>query len=303
MAFPGPQGAFPTKDETADYLEAYAARFDLPVELGARVDRLSRDGERFTVSAGDRRYEADNVVVAMATFQVPSVPRFASQLDRDVVQMHSSAYCNPSQLQDGGVLIVGAGNSGAEIGLDVVGRHQTWVSGRGVGHVPFRIETPLGRNLLVPFVLRFLYHRVMTIDTPMGRRMRPKVLSHGGPLVRVKPGDLSDAGVERVPRTAGVREGLPVVGDGRLLDVANVIWATGYRPGFSWIDLPIFADENGSMEPKHVRGIVPDMPGLYFVGLFFLYAMSSGLLGGVGRDAEYVVRHLASRVDNGSKAS
>ncbi|WP_372910322.1 flavin-containing monooxygenase [Salinigranum sp.] len=293
MDVPGSPYAFPTKDEVADYLETYARRFDLPVELGVRVDGLERSGDSFIVTAGDRRVEADNVVVAMGSYQVPKVPDFAVELSEDVVQLHTSDYRNPGQLRDGGVLVVGAGNSGAEIALDVADGHETWLSGRDVGHVPFHIDSWVGRHLGVPFVMRVLFHRILTTGTPVGRRLRPKVLSQGGPLVRTKPSDLAAAGVERVPRTTGVRESRPVVGDD-VLDVENVIWCTGFRPDFSWMDFPIFDGEEQPKEPVHVRGIVPDEPGLYFVGLFFLYAMTSGLFTGVGRDAEYVVGHLTS---------
>ncbi|WP_101297096.1 flavin-containing monooxygenase [Halegenticoccus soli] len=310
MDFPGSPYAFPTKNEVADYLETYAQRFDLPVELGVRVDGLERSGDGFLVTAGDRRIESDNVVVAMASYQVPKVPDFAAELSDDIVQLHTSDYRNPDQLQDGNVLVVGAGNSGAEIALDVAGasrrlqarrgasrpvasEHETWLSGRDVGHVPFHIDSWVGRHLGVPFVMRVLFHRIFTTGTPIGRRIRPKVLSQGGPLVRTKPSDLAAAGVERVPRTTGVRDGRPVVGDD-VLDVKNVIWCTGFRPDFSWIDLPIFDEKEQPKEPVHVRGVVPDEPGLYFVGLFFLYAMTSGLFTGVGRDAKYVVDHLTS---------
>ncbi|WP_336345201.1 flavin-containing monooxygenase [Halalkalicoccus ordinarius] len=310
MDFPGSPYAFPTKSEVADYLEAYAQRFDLPVELGVRVDGLERSGDGFLVTAGDRRIEADTVVVAMASYQVPKVPDFAAELSDDVVQLHTSDYRNPDQLQDGDVLVVGAGNSGAEIALDVAAsrrlqarrsasrpvasEHETWLSGRDVGHVPFHVDSWVGRHLGVPFVMRVLFHRIFTTGTPIGRRIRPKMLSQGGPLVRTKPGDLAAAGVERVPRMTGVRDGRPVVGDDDVLDVENVVWCTGFRPDFSWIELPIFDGKEQPKEPVHVRGVVPDEPGLYFVGLFFLYAMTSGLFTGVGRDAEYVVDHLTS---------
>lgn len=294
MDYPGSAYAFPTKDEVADYLETYAQRFGLPVELGIRVDGLERSSDGFLVTAGDRRIKADNVVVAMASYQVPKVPDFAAELPDDVVQLHTSDYRNPDQLQDGDVLVVGAGNSGAEIALDVADEHETWLSGRDVGHVPFHIDSWVGRHLGVPFVMRVLFHRILTTGTPIGRRKRPKMLSQGIQLVRVKPSDLAAAGVERVPRTTGVRDGRLVVGDDDVLDVKNVIWCTGFRPNFSWIDLPIFDGKEQHKEPVHVRGVVPDEPGLYFVGLFFLYAMTSGLFTGVGRDAEYVVDHLTS---------
>jgi putative flavoprotein involved in K+ transport len=295
MPFPGPAHSFSTKDEVADYLEGYAARFELPVRTGVRVERLSRNGSRFLIKAGTRLFEAENVVVAMASHQVPRVPPFAHELDPGVVQLHSAEYRNPSQLQEGPVLVVGVGNSGAEIAVEVVKEHPTWLAGKEAGHVPFRIERAPARYVFLPLMFRFIGHRVLTVRTPIGRKMRPKLLSHGAPLVRVKPKDLAAAGIERVPRVVGVRDGLPLLEDGRVLEAANVIWCTGFRPDFSWIDLPVFGNDEEPKEPIHRRGIVAAQPGLYFVGLFFLYAMSSGFLPGVGRDAEYIVKDIASR--------
>jgi len=295
IPFPAPAHSFPTKDQVADYLQSYAARFELPVQTGVRVDRLSRNGDRFMVAAGDRRFEADHVVVAMATYQVPRVPPFAPELDPDVLQLHAGQYRNPSQLQDGGVLVVGVGNSGAEIALEVASRHPTWLAGKESGHVPFRIEGPAARHIFQPLLFRVIGHRVLTVDTPIGRRLRPRLLSHAAPLVRVKPKDLAAAGIQRVPRVVGVRDGHPLLADQEVLEVANVLWCTGFGPDFSWIDLPVLGD----LEPLHHRGIVANEPGLYFVGLFFLYAMSSGFLPGVGRDAEHIAEHITSREPTG----
>ena len=289
--FPGRGDAFLTKDEVADYLESYAQRFHLPVKNGVKVDSLSKEGQRFVTTAGDLRFESANVVVAMANYQVPRVPDFARELDPAVVQLHSHDYRNPSQLRDGGVLVVGVGNSGADIGLEVAQSHPTWMSGKESGHIPFRIETFLARNFLVRLV-RFVGHHVLTVSTPIGRKVRPKLLSKAAPLVRVKPQDLIDAGIERVPRVVGVRSGRPLLANDRTLDVNNVIWCTGYHPGFAWIKMPIFGED---ARPVHERGIVHGMPGMYFVGLHFLYAMSSASLVGVSRDAERVVKALASR--------
>ena len=289
--FPGRGDAFLTKDEVADYLESYAQRFHLPVKNGVKVDSLSKEGQRFVTTAGDLRFESANVVVAMANYQVPRVPDFARELDPAVVQLHSHDYRNPSQLRDGGVLVVGVGNSGADIGLEVAQSHPTWMSGKESGHIPFRIETFLASNFLVRLV-RFVGHHVLTVSTPIGRKVRPKLLSKAAPLVRVKPQDLIDAGIERVPRVVGVQSGRPLLANDRTLDVNNVIWCTGYHPGFAWIKMPIFGEDG---RPVHERGIVHGMPGMYFVGLHFLYAMSSASLIGVSRDAERVVKALASR--------
>jgi len=299
LPFPAPPHSFPTKDQMGAFLERYADHFQLPVECGVRVNRVSRQGNRLLVVAGDRRIEAENVVVAMATFQRPRVPAFAKDLDPAIVQMHSFDYRNPDQLREGPVLVVGAGNSGAEIALDVAGAHRTWLAGRDTGHVPFHVDRRLARYLF-PIVLRGLFHRVLTVKTPMGRRMRPKVLHVGGPLVRTKPRDLDAAGVERLPRVVGTRAGRPVAEDGRVVEAANVIWCTGFHPGFAWIDLPIFDAEG---HPQHEAGIVPAEPGLYFVGLHFLYAYSSTMIHGVGRDAERIARHVAARAQARSSSN
>jgi putative flavoprotein involved in K+ transport len=291
MPYPGPAQALPTKDEVADYLEAYAAHFDLVVRTGVRVDRLSRLGNRFVLTAGDRRFEAEQVVVATGGYQTPRVPTFASELDPSIVQMHSTEYRSPSQLREGAVLVVGAGNSGGEIALETSRGHPTWLSGRDTGHEPTRPGTVPDR-LLTP-VLWIMATRVLTVKTPIGRAVKRHFRHRGIPLARVRRKDLAAAGVERVPRTEGVRDGLPQLEDGRALDVANVIWCTGFRPDFRWIELPILLEDG---YPVHERGVVGSEPGLYFVGQFFQYSLSSVLIGGVGRDAEFVAMHIASRL-------
>jgi putative flavoprotein involved in K+ transport len=293
MPFPSAPGYFPTKDEMGDYLAAYASHFKLPVRTGQTVTSLTREGDRYLVGTDSGRYEAEHVVIAMATFQRPRLPEFATELDPSIVQLHSSEYRNLTQLQPGGVLLVGAGNSGAEIALETArGGHETWVSGNDVGRIPFRFGG-IPRMLLTRVMLRFVFHRVLTIDTPIGRRARPKMLAHAtAPLIRATPDVLAEAGVQRVVRTVGARGGKPMLDDGRVLDVANVIWCTGYQPGFSWIDVPVF-DANG--QPRHDRGVVRYEPGLYFVGLHFLYAMSSTMIHGVGRDASHVAEVIERR--------
>jgi putative flavoprotein involved in K+ transport len=291
--FPAAPDVFPTKDEMADYLESYAAHFSLPVRARTRVTKLSKRDGTFIVDTDSGSIAADQVVVAMATYQASRIPRLAKELDPSIVQLHSGAYRNPAQLREGGVLLVGAGNSGAEIAIEVARTHRTWMSGRDVGEVPFRISSWVGQHLLAPFVLRVLFHRILTVNTPLGRKVRPGVLSRGGPLIRTRRSNLRTAGVERVARVAGVKDGWPVLTDGRVMsDVANVIWCTGYHAGFDWIDLPVL-DEDG--EPRHERGLVASEPGLYFVGLHFLYALSSTMIHGVGRDASRVVDAIVRR--------
>jgi putative flavoprotein involved in K+ transport len=278
-------------DEMIDYLQAYASRFDLPVRTGVHVDRISRDGDRYVLSAGLERIEADNVIVASGADRDPRIPAFSRDLDPQIVQLHSSAYRNPSQLREGGVLVVGAGNSGADISLDVAPSHPTWLSGPHRGHVPVDIDRWFAQHVAFR-VIRFFGLHVLTIRTRIGRKAAVKYTSQGDMLVRVKPKQFLAAGIERVPRTVGVRDGRPVLEDGRVLDVANVIWCTGFRHDFSWIDLPIFGEDG---ELLHHRGVVTSEPGLYFVGLMFQYSAGSSVIPGVGRDARYVVRELVAR--------
>ena len=295
--FPGPPHGFPTKDAMADYLEAYARALDLPVRLGVRVERLTREGERFVAQVGPGRIVADQVIVGMSGYQVPHVPAFAGQLAADVVQLHSHAYRDAAQLRSGAVLVVGAGNSGAEIALEVVKAHPTTLAGTGTGHLPLRIGEAGIQRLVARLVLRGVMHRVLTTDTPMGRAARPRFQTRGGPWIRVKPRDLTAAGVVRAPRVTGVVGGAAVLADGRRLEVANVIWCTGFRPGLGWIDLPVFGPDG---LPRHRRGVAVDVPGLAFVGLPFLYAASSTMVHGVPRDAAHVVAALASRAFDAS---
>jgi putative flavoprotein involved in K+ transport len=292
MPFPAPPNSFPTKDEMADYLEAYAARFELPVLTGVKVSRLSRVGEHFVIQAGERQFEAAQVVVAMASYQRSRVPAFARELSPSIVQLHSADYRSPAQLREGGVLLVGAGNSGAEIAMELAARHGVWMSGRHPGHVPFRIEGFLAKLILVRVIFRLVFHRILTVKTPLGRKARVQSHLVGGPLIRQKPKQLAAAGVTRAPRTVGVREGHPLLDDGRTLDVANVIWCTGFHAGLSWIDLPIFDDAGN---PQHESGVVREVPGLYFVGLHFLHAFSSSMVHGVGRDAARISDAVAAR--------
>ena len=291
MPFPAPAGSFPTKDQMADYLAAYAQRFALPIRHGVTVDALWRENDGYRLRAGDALFEADQVVVAMANYQKASQPHVARELDPAILQMHSADYRNPAQLGDGAVLVVGAGNSGAEIALELAKSRKVWLAGRDVGEIPFRMESWWGRHVQSRIVLRLVFHRLLTAATPMGRKAC--AAPHGAvPLIRTRSRELASANVERTARVTGARDGRPLLEDGRTLDAANVIWCTGFRPDFSWIQLPVFAGDGG---PAHARGVANNQPGLYFLGLHFLYAMSSTMIHGVGRDVRHVADVIASR--------
>jgi putative flavoprotein involved in K+ transport len=292
MPFPGSPLLYPTKDELADYLETYARTFELPVRTAVKAEKLSKVGSRFEVSCGERRLYAENVVLATGAFAHPRVPPFARELAEHIVQLHSTEYRNRSQVRDGGVLVVGAGNSGAEIAIELSrAGHRTWLSGRAVGEeTPFEVGS-LPDKLLTP-VLWFVANRLLTTKSSAGRKLRDKSLGMGWPLVRIRNNAISAAGIERLSKMLGVKDGAPLLEDGRVLEVANIVWATGYEPDFRWIELPLL-ESSGRL--AHDRGVVASSPGLYFIGNVYLHSPTSALLGGVGRDAEYIVNHLASR--------
>ena len=205
MPFPGDRLTFPTKDEEADYLEAYATRFALPVRTGIRVERVRRDGDGFLVEASDRRWRANSVVLATGGEQVPFVPEFADRIGESILQLHSSDYRNPAQLRPGAVLVVGVGNSGAEIALELSADRPVLLAGEPVGELPFRHGRNAARFAL-PLV-RFAGTRVLTLGTPIGRKARARF--SGPPLIRTRLRDLAAAGVTRVQRITDVVDGRP----------------------------------------------------------------------------------------------
>ena len=284
MTFHGEPLHMPDKDEVADYLQRYAERFELSVRPRTRIDRLERRGDRFLLTAGRVAFQANNVIVATGPFQRPKIPDLAARLPRAVHQLHSSEYTNPFDLPSGPALVVGVGNSGAQIALELAKSRTVWLAGRESGHLRRRI---LGRDLyqwIWPLMTKF------TANTWIGRKLK-KARRRTDPLIGIEPSSLRAAGIERVGKVTDVRDGLPYC-DGVAVDPTVVVWCTGFTADYRWIDLPILGDDG---YPRHERGVTVNVPGLYFLGLRFQHRMTSALVGGVGADAEYVVDHLVSR--------
>jgi putative flavoprotein involved in K+ transport len=284
MAFPAPPNHFADKDEVAAYLERYAERFDLPVRLDTRVRSLSRMGDRFVIEVDGMLLEADNVVVATGAFQTARIPSLSTSLSAGILQLHSSQYHSPFDLPEGPTLVVGAGNSGAQIAIELAKHRKVWLAGRNTGHMARRV---LGRDVfdwIWPVLTR------MTNDGYFGRRALANAGS-GDALIGIPEEALAAAGVVRVGRVTDARGGRPVCDD-TPMDPRVIVWCTGFQPDFGWIDLPIH-DEHG--KPRHVRGIATDVAGLYFMGLRYQSRVTSSLLGGVATDAEFIAEHLAVR--------
>ena len=282
-SFPLAPGAYQSRIAMADYLSAYADRFALPVQTGVSVRSHTVAGQRHRLTVDDgSELEADSVIAASGAFGVPVTPAFADELDPAIRQMHSSDYHRPGDLIPGPVLVVGAGSSGADIALDLVDKHEVWMAGRTTGSVPLalarsRIAHRVGRS--VP-------------SGPLGRFL-PARLTRGGPLVWQSPRTLRAAGIRRVPRVTGIRDGRARLADDRVLDVANVIWCTGFRPNYHWIAPEAMGPDGW---PPHRRGISTTVSGLGFVGLPLQNTLTSSVLSGMPADAAAVVRRLTRHV-------
>ena len=286
-----PVSGCPTRDEMADYLEAYALRFELPVRSGVTVLRVARteDGSGFSVETTAGTYVADRVIVAVGAHRRPLLPEFASQLDPAIRQLHSLAYRGPGQLAPGGVLVVGAANSGTDLALEsAASGHETWIAGRHPGQVPIDIDSPRAART-IPIVM-FVLRRVLTRDTPWGRRAYAKADGHGVNLVRNKVEDLEEAGVTRLGRITQVVDGRPGTADGVFPDVGTVLWCTGSGPDFGFLDVPGALDAQG--HAVHRRGLSP-VDGLGFLGLDFQYSAASSTIQGLTQDAVHLRRHLS----------
>jgi putative flavoprotein involved in K+ transport len=293
LPFPGDPWSFPSKDQVADYLEQYATHFKLPIRFHTRVESLDSDGdEGYVVTTNQGIYRCQNVVVCTGTFgRTPNVPEFASDLDPSILQLHSSEYRRPGQLREGPILVVGGSHSGTDIAYETAQTRPTILAGRDCGQIPFRIESRRAR-MVFPMLV-FAWRHILTRRTPIGRKEMQSIRFHGGPMIRVKRSDLAARGVQRITeQVTGVADGRPVIA-GKQYDVANVVWATGFRQVFGWIHLPVLGEDGW---PVEYRGVVKNAPGLFFCGLSFQFGFSSMVLPGVGRDAEFVAGEIAERV-------
>jgi putative flavoprotein involved in K+ transport len=287
MPFPGPKSAWPTGPQLADYLEAYARFVGVPPHTGVRVASVDRSGDGFLISTTSGELHARNVVVATGSDASPKIPEVAAQLDPGIRQLHSSQYRNPSQLLPGRVLVVGASQSGADLALEAAqAGHETWLSGRHHG------EIPVDERLAGPFFW-FAQNYVLTLKTPIGRKLQPVIRRGGSPLIRTKRADLDAAGVHRTPaRTVGSADGKPMLDDGTVLDVANVLWCTGYRPDYAFLGVGAVGADG---YPAETEGVDDGVPGLFYVGLVFQRGFYSHLVGGVGRDAKFIAHRIVAR--------
>jgi putative flavoprotein involved in K+ transport len=279
LAFPGDPDGYPTRDEVIAYLERYAAHFQLPIAHSSPVRSLTREGDAFVLEAGERRIVADQVVAATGPFQVPHVPALASGLSGEVFQVHSTGYGRPADVPEGPVLVVGGGNTGFQIAKELAASREAHLSiGSRQTPLPQRL---LGRDLF--WWLTKLGLLSKTVESRLGRRLRSR-----DTLIGSSPREVKRHGVHVRPRAVRAEGRTIGFADGSELEVDAVVWATGYRPDLSWIELPVTAAD-GAL--RHRRGVT-EVPGLYFLGLSWQHTRGSALLGFVADDAAFIAEQL-----------
>lgn len=299
LAFPGDPDGYPTRDEVIAYLERYAAAFDPPVRLRSQVRSLMKRDGRFLLGVDDGQIEADQVVVATGPFQMPSVPAFADELAAAVHQIHSTEYMRASEIPRGTVLVVGGGNTGYQIAKELSATHNVHLAiGSRQKPLPQRF---LGRDIFWWLTKTGLINK--TVESRLGRRLRGK-----DTLIGSSPRELTEYGIDLRPRVVAASDRAVSFVDGASLQVDGVIWATGYRSDYSWIDLPVVSPDG---RLQHRRGVT-EVPGLYFLGLTWQHTRGSALIGFVKDDAQFIAQRVGelrtkasanARTPNGAAAS
>jgi putative flavoprotein involved in K+ transport len=289
LPFPGDPDGYPKRDEVIAYLEQYARMFDLPIELNSRVRKLTAENGKFVLEVDGRTITAEQVVVATGPFQEPYVPEIANRLASEAFQTHSTGYQRPSDVPGGTVLVVGGGNTGFQIAEELAQTHKVDLAvGSRQTPLPQRL---LGRDLFWWLTKSRLFNT--TVESRLGRR-----LQHRETLIGSSPRRLKRRGVELKPRVVDADGRRVRFADGSELEVDALIWATGYRPDYSWIDLPVF-DPDGRV--RHRRGVT-DVPGLFFLGLTWQHTRGSALLGWVKDDAKFIADQIEALKERRSGA-
>jgi putative flavoprotein involved in K+ transport len=284
MPFPGEPSGYPTRDEVVFYLTDYAAGFQLPLRLSSPVRSLTRSGSGFAVAMDDVTLQAEQVVVATGPFHMPIVPAVAEQLDPGVFQTHSARYSRPDDIPEGKVLVVGGGNTGFQIAKELSASRSVHLA-VGSRQTPLP-QTLLGRDLFWWLIKSGLIDQ--TVDSRFGSR-----LQHRDTLIGSSPRQLKRSGVALRSRVVSAAGDTVTFADGSDLKVDAVIWATGYRPDHSWIDVAGLLRDG---RVAHRRGVT-DVPGLYFLGLTWQHTRGSALLGWVKDDADFIAGQIAAHAD------
>ncbi|MGB8955781.1 MAG: NAD(P)/FAD-dependent oxidoreductase [Tumebacillaceae bacterium] len=273
---------FPSKDEVADYLEFYARHHKINVRMNETVEQVVQESNGFRVTTRQGEWTARNIVVASGPFHTPFIPQLAGAVSDSVYQVHTASYRNPSQLQEGAVVVVGAGNSGVQIAVELAatGREVSLAVGEPMKLLPYQV---LNRSIF--WWLDKLGITRVSVNTKLGQK-----LSKRAPIIGkdIKP-LISRGAVKLRPRARSIEGRSVTFADGTSCEVSNIIWSTGYQNDYSWLQVQGLFDQDGKL--MHDRGKTP-VPGVYFLGLHWQHNLGSGMMLGVGEDAEYLASLL-----------
>ncbi|KAB8139138.1 SidA/IucD/PvdA family monooxygenase [Gracilibacillus oryzae] len=273
---------FPTKDEISQYLKVYAESFKLPIKHNTNVTSVRKKNNTFHISTEHMEYKAENIIIATGPFQKQRIPAFANKLSKEIVQLHSSEYRNPSQLKEGNVLVVGGGNSGSQIAVEVSQEKKTYLStGKRLTFLPLTIKNKS---------IFWWFDKVGVLKATSNSFYGKLIQKRGDPIFGLElKYAIRNGDVVITNRSIDGKENKVIFQDNTFLDVHNIIWATGFESNYSWLDISGVLDEKG--KPVHNRGIT-NIEGLYFLGLPWQFRRGSALLQGVGNDAEYLMKHI-----------
>ena len=288
MSLEGEEQGFPDKDEIAAYLKRYAERFEIPIHFHTEVVNLSKMNGHFFIKTNQDAYQAKNVVIATGAFQTPKIPSFAKEFSTDIQQLHSSEYRNSNRLGDGNVLVIGGGNSGAQIAVELSKERETYLaSNRKLKYLPMTI----GNKSIF-----WWFDKCGILNTNNTSALGKFIQKVGDPIFGFH---LKKAiGKEEIVMKKGViggKQNIVVFEDESILEVNNIVWATGYKPVFPWLRIEGVMQEEGKV--IHHRGI-STIKGLYFIGLPWQFRRGSALLLGVGDDAEFIVKQIDKEILN-----
>lgn len=283
LSLKGEQDHYPTKDEISDYLLNYAKAFSLPVKLDTTITRLDRGADGFVVSSNQGEFRSKHVIVATGPFQLPNVPDFSKRLSDQVLQLHSSEYKNSNQLLKGATLVVGGGNSGTQIAVELSSERDIYLS---VGHKLRFLPQDIGKRSIF-----WWFDKLGLLKANVNSKIGQTIKNKPDPIFGFElRSQLKSGRVLLKPKVISADNVQIFFEDNRNIEVRNVIWSTGFKSDYSWIDIPSLFNEKGM--PIHIRGVT-SIKGLYFLGLPWQYRRGSALLQGVGNDAEYLFKHIA----------
>ncbi|OOR22114.1 flavin-containing monooxygenase [Bacillus cereus] len=282
MALIGEKNGFPYKDEIANYLEGYATYFKLPVQLQTEVLKIKKEKDIFELHTSKEILQSKKIIIASGGFQQPFIPSFSQHLSSHIFQIHSSQYKTPSQIPKGKVLVVGGGNSGMQIAVELAKTHGvTMAISHPLMFLPLHL---LGKSIFYWLEKTGLLYA--EINTKRGRWFQGKK----DPIFGFEGKELIRNGAIKLQKKVVSASGNNIMfQNGDTYSAESVIWSTGFMQDYKWIEIEKAVNEKGF--PNHIKGISP-VRGLYYIGLPWQSQRGSALICGVGKDAAYLLSEI-----------